>query len=134
MENAICVTRTDYQRILNVIGTTSGKPTGFVGVLMRELERARMVAPAHVPGNVVTMNSRVLVREVVSGRVTEITVTYPDDAAGVNGKVSVLSPIGIALFGGREGDIARWRTPSGIGEFKIEKVVYQPEASGHYHL
>lgn len=134
MENAICVTCDDYQRILDVINVKQGKAAGIAGVLMRELGRARMVASTHVPGNVVTMNSRVQVREVASGRVTEITVTYPDHADGVNAKVSVLSPIGAALFGSREGDIAQWRTPSGTREFLIEKVVYQPEAAGHYHL
>lgn len=136
MENKICVTRSDYTRIMNVIGTTpeAPAPAGMAGLLLQELKHARMVASDLIPGDVITMNSRVLVRELSSGRGTEITVSYPADADRMNGRISVLSPVGIALLGCREGHVARWKTPSGIGEFRIEKIVYQPEAAGHYHL
>jgi regulator of nucleoside diphosphate kinase len=40
----------------------------------------------------------------------------------------------MALLGCREGDIVSWQTPSGTGSFRIDKVTYQPEAAGDYHL
>lgn len=58
-----------------------------------------------------------------------------DDYQRITGlMVSVLSPIGVALLGCREGDIASWRVPGGIGRFEVEKVLYQPEAEGHFSL
>ena len=80
------------------------------------------------------MNSRFLLRDVASGREVEVTITYPQDADSREQKISVFSTIGVALLGCREGDITSWRVPGGIGRFKVEKVLYQPEAEGHYYL
>jgi regulator of nucleoside diphosphate kinase len=63
-----------------------------------------------------------------------VTLTYPDEADNRKMKISVFSPIGVALLGCQEGDIASWRVPSGIGRFKVLRVTYQPEAAGHYFL
>jgi regulator of nucleoside diphosphate kinase len=48
--------------------------------------------------------------------------------------VSVFSEIGLAVLGRKENDIVSWRVPTGIGQFRVEKVVYQPEAAGDYFL
>jgi regulator of nucleoside diphosphate kinase len=87
-----------------------------------------------ISNNIVTMNSRARLREITSSREIEITITYPQDADSREQKVSVLSPIGVALLGCKEGDVTSWRVPGGIGRFKVEKVIYQPEAAGHYYL
>lgn len=33
-----------------------------------------------------------------------------------------------------KGDITSWRVPGGVGRFRIEKVLYEPEAEGHFSL
>ena len=136
MEKTMFITVNDYQRItaLNEFEVLQNKRPEIAGRLLQELKSAKTVPQDRISGNVVTMNSRALLRELSSGREVEITITYPQDADSKAQKVSVLSPIGVALLGCREGDITSWRVPAGIGRFKVEKVLYQPEAEGHFYL
>ena len=136
MEKTMSITVNDYQRITGLIefAALKNKSPEIADRLMKELKVAKTFPQDRISNNIVTMNSRALLREVSSGRQIEITVTYPQDADSREQKVSVFSPIGVALLGCREGDIASWRVPAGIGRFKIEKVIYQPEAAGDFYL
>ena len=58
----------------------------------------------------------------------------PPGAKVDQNKISILAPIGTALIGGRVGDVVEWQVPVGIIRFKIEEVLYQPEAAGDYQL
>lgn len=130
------ITETDYEKITGLVGVASlpGKDAAMADLLLKELRSARTIPQDRISNNVVTMNSRVLLREIGSGRQTDITITWPQDADSRARKVSLLSPIGIALLGSREGNITSWRVPGGVGRFRIEKVLYQPEAEGHFSL
>lgn len=130
------ITVNDYQRITGLIEFASlkNKTPEIANRLLQELKVAKTVPQDRISDNIVTMNSRALLREINSGREIEITITYPQDADSREQKVSVLSPIGVALLGSREGDITSWRVPGGVGRFKVEKVIYQPEAAGHFSL
>jgi regulator of nucleoside diphosphate kinase len=44
-----------------------------------------------------------------------------------------LAPIGTAVLGYRLGDTIEWKVPAGLKKFKVEEIVYQPEAAGDYH-
>ncbi len=136
MEKTMYMTVSDYERITGLIeqAAMGRKNPEMADRLMRELKAAKTFEPEKISGNIVTMNSRALLREVTSGRAIEITVTYPQDADPKQQKVSVFSPIGVALLGCREGDVTSWRVPGGIGRFKVEKVLYQPEAAGDFSL
>jgi regulator of nucleoside diphosphate kinase len=48
--------------------------------------------------------------------------------------VSVFSPVGTAILGFREGDRIHWPGTDGHISIEIEKVLYQPEAAGDFHL
>lgn len=130
------ITVIDYERITKSaeFAALQNKSPEIADRLLRELKAARTVPPERIGRNVITMNSRVRLRELQSGREIEITLTYPQDADPREQKVSVFSPIGVALLGCKEGDITSWRIPSRIGRFKVERVIYQPEAEGHYTL
>jgi regulator of nucleoside diphosphate kinase len=80
------------------------------------------------------MNSRVKLKELNNRTEGEITITYPDDAEPRERRVSVFSEIGLALLGRKENDVVSWRIPNGVGQFEVQKVTYQPEASGHFYL
>ena len=136
MEKTMSITVNDYQRITGLIefAALKNKSPEIADRLLKELKVAKTFQQDRISNNIVTMNSRALLREVSSGRQIEITVTYPQDADSREQKVSVFSPIGVALLGAREGDITSWRVPTGIGRFKIEKVIYQPEAAGDFYL
>jgi regulator of nucleoside diphosphate kinase len=70
----------------------------------------------------ITVNSRVHLRDIITDRQTEITLTRPQDAEPRERKVSILSEVGIALLGKRESDIVSWKTPGKVGQFEIVKV------------
>ena len=64
----------------------------------------------------------------------EVALVYPEDADDRAGKLSVCSGIGTAILGYREGDAFDWRIPNRTCHIRIEKVLYQPEAAGDFHL
>lgn len=135
MEKTMFITTDDYQKLQGLIDASlQTKSPEIADRLLKELKSARTFPQDQISGNIVTMNSRALLKEINSGRQVEVTITYPEDADPKQQKVSVFSTIGVALLGCREGDITSWRVPGGVGRFKVEKVLYQPEAEGHYSL
>lgn len=98
--------------------------------LKGELERAVVVRPEEVPPSVVTIGSRVRLRDLDSGALGEYTLVLPGSADIRQGNVSVLAPVGTALLGQQEGDVVEWVVPVGRKRFRIEAVLYQPEAAG----
>jgi len=103
-------------------------------VLQQELERARVVAPEEVPPDIITMNSKARVRNVVSGEVMTYTLVFPEAADIDQGKISVVAPIGTAMLGQKVGDQFEWQVPAGPVHLRVEEVLYQPEAAGHFHF
>jgi len=91
-----------------------------------------MVEPQEMPGDVITMNSVVRIRDMESGAEKTYTLVFPSEASIDEGRISILSAIGTALIGYRVGDIIEWQVPSGLKRLKIEEILYQPEASSHY--
>ena len=96
------------------------------------VERAIVVDPRQVAEDVVTMNSKALLQ--VDDEEVEVALVYPEDADERAGKLSVCSGIGTAILGYKEGDAFDWRTPERTCHIRIEKVLYQPEAAGDFHL
>ena len=103
-------------------------------MLQKELERARVVAPEEVPSDVVTMNSKARVRDVAGDEEMTYTLVFPEQANIEEGKISVVAPIGTAMLGQRVGDEFEWQVPAGPVRLRVEEVLYQPEAAGHFHL
>lgn len=143
--STIMVTDADNRRLSELIGVllSPGTPyRGQVQELATELARASIVPAANVPDDVVTMNSRVVARELANGdpaggRTLPLTLVYrpkPGDA-GDGGGVSVFSPLGIRLLGARVGDDLEWPLARGRRRhLRIERITYQPEAAGNSDL
>ncbi|HMX00858.1 MAG TPA: GreA/GreB family elongation factor [Cyclobacteriaceae bacterium] len=136
MEDRIIVTKNDYERLMGLLGFSSIKSESkhVADRLSRNLQAARKMNQENIDRTVVTMNSRVKLKDTASKRAMEITITYPQDAEPQERRVSIISEIGLALFGRRKKDLVSWRVPNGVGHFEIAEVTYQPEASGHYYL
>jgi regulator of nucleoside diphosphate kinase len=86
-----------------------------------------------MPPEVVTMNTKVMLLMSIPWG-DDYSLVFPKDFDIDAGNISVLAPIGTAILGYREGDIVEWPVPSGIRRIRIEKILYQPEASGDFHL
>lgn len=102
--------------------------------LAEELEKAEVVSPQDVPANVVTMNSKVVLRDLGTSEEMTYVLVFPGDADINAGAISVLAPVGTAILGYAKGDIVEWPVPSGVRRIRIEDILYQPEAAGDYHL
>jgi regulator of nucleoside diphosphate kinase len=92
-----------------------------------------VVAPQDIPGDVVTMNSAVLVKDLDTGAEMALTLVFPSEAGLEMGKISIVAPVGTALLGYRVGDTIEWKVPGRVRRLRVEKVIYQPEAAGDYH-
>ncbi len=87
-----------------------------------------------IPPDAITMNSRVRLSDISKAEKLVYTLVFPRDADAATGRISVLAPVGTAILGCRVGDIIEWPVPAGTRRLKIEEVLYQPEATGDYHL
>lgn len=134
-QRAIYATKVDYDRLTDLIhSSTSLKNQPYLLELRAELERARVVDPQKIPADVVTMNSKVLLKDLETGEETTYTLVYPADANLDEDKISVLAPIGTAILGYRKGATIKWKVPAGVRQLLIEDLLYQPESAGDYHL
>jgi regulator of nucleoside diphosphate kinase len=136
-QTTICITDTDHARLRSMMKSLrSGGDVfrGYIRQLDGELARARFVPANEVDPDVVTMNSRVEVRDLDDDELSEFELAYHRDADGCNGRVSVLAPLGMALLGTRVGDLVEWPVPAGLRRLKVEQILYQPEAAGDFDL
>ena len=78
--------------------------------LLDELGRAKVLPPAKMPANVVGVGKTVTYRDETSGQERTVTLVYPEEADIAEGKISVMTPIGVALLGLPEGTSFHWDT------------------------
>ena len=131
--HGIFITDCDREELLTLIegSDSQRRDARHVDDLAREVDRADIVASNDIWPSVVTLRSRVLVRDLGLGTVEAYTIVEPDAADVARGRISVLAPVGTALIGSQAGDVVEWRTPGGTRRLLVEEVLYQPEAAGH---
>lgn len=92
-----------------------------------ELSRAIVVPDDQVPADVVRMHSRVVYLDESNGMSREVELSFPEGADLKFGKISVLSPVGSALLGLREGQTIDWPFPNGQSRrLKVVSVNHHP--------
>lgn len=137
MSRTIFITNTDQLRLKKIINKEKEFNAGnkeYLINLEQELDRANIVTSQEVPPDVITMNSKVLLKDLDTGEEMIYTLVYPEDADLLEDKISVLAPVGTAILGYRIGNILEWKVPDGVVKLKVEKLLYQPEAAGDYEL
>lgn len=101
--------------------------------LFEKLDTAEVVPATAVDAELVTMNSSVVYDDGADGMIATLTLVYPEDADIGIGRVSILSPLGLALIGMRRGQTVEFETPDGTTRrLRVNSIVYQPEASGDW--
>lgn len=131
----IFITDFDKKRLMFLIQSNKNRTNeAYIKELEKELNRATIVNPKEMPPNIVTMNSEIIFKILDNNEEMKYRLVFPEDADIDKKKISVLAPIGTALLGYKVGDIIEWKVPAGITKVKITKIVYQPEAAGHFHL
>jgi regulator of nucleoside diphosphate kinase len=133
----IYVTEQDYRRLTGLIEITrerNGVDIEYLNTLEAQLDRAEIVDPKRIPANVITMRSKVRLKDLVNGETKIYSLVFPTEANFSEGKISVLAPIGTAILGYKLGDSIEWPVPSGVRKLKVDEILYQPEAAGEYGL
>lgn len=127
------VTDLDQVRISNLLRRQFGeRPTAASEALADVVDNADVLRPQEISGDVVTMGTRLRIRD-EKGAERDVALAYPQEADVATGRLSVLSPIGTALFGLRVGERAEWVGADGKpGQVTVMAIAFQPEASGDY--
>ncbi|MBU4227897.1 nucleoside diphosphate kinase regulator [bacterium] len=133
----IYITNNDMKRLRELIMVAREFGNGdkkYLRELEDELDKGEVVNSRDIPHDVITMNSKVRLRDINTQKEMICWLVFPDDSNADQGKISILAPIGTALLGYKVGDIIEWRVPAGLTKLKVEEILYQPEAAGDYNL
>jgi regulator of nucleoside diphosphate kinase len=137
-QTTIYITKTDRERLGNLIQLVRNQADrahyAYVNQLENELEDAEIVAPEDIPPDVVTMRSKVKLKDLDTDEETVYSIVFPTEANSDEGKISILAPLATALLGYRRGDTVEFQAPARLRRLKIEEILYQPESAGDYNL
>jgi len=136
-EKVVYITDLDKKRLKRLIRearTFGSEHEIYIEKLEGELNRGKVVKSKEIPTDVITMNSKVRLKDLDTREEMIYWLVFPDDADPDQNKISILAPIGTALIGYRVGDVIEWKVPAGLRKLKVLEVLYQPEAAGDYHL
>jgi regulator of nucleoside diphosphate kinase len=100
-----------------------------VQALRRKLNTANVVSTDDIPSDVVTLDSRVRVTDVEAAFDATYTVVMNGRPSSAANTVSVLSPVGVALLGRREGDEVGYWENVVLRRLRVKGVLYQPESA-----
>jgi len=125
LNNQLVLMKDDYNLLKTYLINRSGK-TSFdrqnAENLFAELKKAKLVSKDEFPADVVRLNSTVRIKPDDKDYVMELTIVTPDKADSKERKISIMSPIGTALIGFRQGRNVKWQVPSGKKTFTILEV------------
>ena len=108
----IAISASDHARLTALAEQIIERDAVLADDLFGELERARVVADAEIPENVVRMGSQVRFED--DKRVERtVTLVFPSDADISEGKLSILTPVGAALIGLSPGQSILWTARDG---------------------
>lgn len=137
MNRPIYITKFDLERLEKLLveeKRTDYRGSGYLENLEKELSRANVVSSKEIPADVITMNSQALLVDTETGEEMTITLVFPQDADILQGKISILAPVGTAMLGYRVGDSFSWDVPDGVRNLQVKEIFYQPEAKGDFDL
>ena len=89
--------------------------------LVNELKSATVVNEKSMPVEIVRFNSIVTI-QTPSGEPKSYQIVTPEKSDIANNKLSILAPMGLALFGYAVSDEIMWQFPTGIHAIKILDV------------
>ena len=138
MARDIFITSLDRERLLKLIANEREfgrmNSDNHLHILEKEVTRAQVMSQAEIPSDVVTMNTKVMLKDLDTGEEMDYTLVYPENADFETNRISILAPIGTAILGFREGDVFEWQVPAGNVRLGVVKVLYQPEMAGDFEL
>jgi transcription elongation factor GreA len=83
------------------------------------LRRARVIDEADIATDVVSLGSRVLLKDIEEGLELEFVIVGTAEADPRSGKISVESPVGRAILGQANGQVVEVKVPAGKLQYQI---------------
>ena len=133
METNPIITELDAARIRELGSRLpdAGQGLHALNDLIEVTQEAEIVPGSRVPPDVVTIRSKVVFSDELTGGLHTVTLVFPHEFSIADRRISVLSPVGRAVLGRRVGDCAEIPVPGGTTRrIRILELLYQPEASG----
>ena len=110
----VYLTRPDFAQLERLLATyAQARPSRAAEILARELSRARVVDLADISPTVVTMHSRIRLRDEDTGRERTVMLVYPSERGSTSDALSILTSLGAALIGLTEGHAITFTGPDG---------------------
>jgi len=117
------------KRILNISGYAEDfEIQKSLQRLSDELKSAQIMDEENMPNDVIRFNSKIMVYS-ENGWEKTIQLVIPSEKDPKQTKISVLTPMGAALFGYSEGDTVVWNFPTGEQKIKIVAVTQARNSS-----
>jgi regulator of nucleoside diphosphate kinase len=118
------ISNTDYYTLKSLIANYPPQlKSKEVGQLIAELGRANIVPDDELDADVIRLNSCFEAEDVAANKTWKLTLTLPSQANIKEQKISVFSPLGIAVIGLKKGMTIQWTMPGGLKQIKILDVV-----------
>lgn len=130
MNECIKITGPDYIRLNSLVHDAlkqKGMDKHNLVLLSEKLEKAERVPTFEIPHDRITMNSVVELYDPENSQSMTIKLVFPQEANFRQGNISIMSLLGSALIGCREGSKVIYNVPTGKKELLIRKIIYQPE-------
>lgn len=122
---SLLIEKKEHKKLLNLLDSAHYDNDPIfkraIGTLKNELKTVKICNEIDLPEDVVRFNSQVTIETPFA-----VTKTYqivrPDESDLKRDKISILSPMALALFGYSAGDEIEWQFPSGLSKIKIKQV------------
>jgi regulator of nucleoside diphosphate kinase len=121
----IVVGELDHGRLTGLANGALERIPEVAEELLAEMDRAKVVATAKLPADVVRMGSFVTF-DSDSAQHRRVQLVYPGEADIEQGRISVLTPIGAALIGLSAGQSIAWTARDGKKHVLTVMAVEQP--------
>lgn len=99
-----------------------GKMISRIKFLQKVLKYSRVIDTAALPKDQVSLLSKVEFTNLATNARMTYQIVSPHEMNLQEGKISLKSPIGHALMGGKVGDVVEAKVPAGVLKLRIENI------------
>jgi regulator of nucleoside diphosphate kinase len=118
---AIVVSDRDYDQLISIASAALSRMPETAESLLTELGRARIVCADALPDGTVRLGSTVTFC-VDGGPSRRLTLVLPVDADIIDGKISILTPVGVALLGLSKGQTITLQVANQLRRLVVQAV------------
>lgn len=105
IKNELIISESDYEKLSRLVEQSRSEATE---ALDKELLKADVFPDTLMPDNIVSLYSKTHFKDVNTGNKRIVTIVMPWESNVTEMRISILSPVGIAIIGARVGSVIDW--------------------------